>query len=154
MQISRVTCGYTALCDADYQKFAFYQQLVCWVFHPTGKLASLPFFHACFALCQRKIYLYLSKPQGPSQSSFPLRFQDLREASETREAEQKHQHQLEKALQDAEIQAQKEHRSWHRERQRCEKLQEELKISTSEAAEATAKVGENTDRFTKKEMGA
>ncbi|CAL1171346.1 unnamed protein product [Cladocopium goreaui] len=66
--------------------------------------------------------------------------QDLREASETREAEQKHQHQLEKALQDAEIQAQKEHRSWHRERQRCEKLQEELKISTSEAAEATAKV--------------
>ena len=89
----------------------------------------------------------------PFQASFPilsLRFQDLSEASETREAEQKHQHQLEKALQDAEIRAQKEHRSWHRERQHCEQLQEELKISTSEAAAATAKVGENTDGFTKK----
>eukprot|EP00435_Cladocopium_sp_Y103_P025715 s1185_g6.t1 len=69
------------------------------------------------------------------------------EAADTREAEWKHQHfQLEKALQDAEIRAQKEHRSWHRERQRCETLQEELceaqrelKISTTEAAEAMAK---------------
>jgi hypothetical protein len=131
---------------------AFYQQLVCWVFHPTGKLARLPLTRM-FRTVSAK-----NRPTSPSRKALPgilsLRFQDLREASETREAEQKHQHQLEKALQDAEIRAQKEHRSWHRERQRCEKLQEELKISTSEAAEATAKVGENTDRFTKKEMGA
>ena len=88
-------------------------------------------------------------PFLPSRS-----FQDWREATETREAtEQKHQ-QLEKALQDAEIRAQKEHRSWHRERQRCEKLEQEMKISSSEAAEATAKVGgTDTGGFTIKDEG-
>ena len=61
----------------------------------------------------------------------------MREVS-TKEGE-KHQ-QLEKAVQDAEIRAQREHRSWHREHQRCEKLQEELKISSTEAAEAAESV--------------
>ena len=63
----------------------------------------------------------LHQPQWFKNNIYFLPHQDLRHESQEREAERR---QLEKALQDAEIQAKKEHRAWHREHQRCQHLQE------------------------------